>query len=816
MLPKRNLSADLTALGLLALTVLFALSLLTYDPHDPPSPTLYPPRSEPANLCGHVGAQVAYACFHTFGLGAYFLLGSVIMIDALVLLRKHFNEPMLRTIGWWLTLVSFCTLSALVIPDWASYGLYGPGGWTGAVAEHWLLQNFAVGGAYLLTLSVLFAGLLLLNDVALFRVLHWSLVKAPSQAFAIGTRFVFVRLLGGKLEEENTYRLESEPEPEKPKKKSKQQASPEPISEKIDQAKQEESGPEASKKKSKSRSPIKVNTPASKTERQAVMEELRVASRQAEDEEYDYELPGIDLLIEGEDVDYEQHRSDVESKAEILEQTFKNFGFDVQVVAVDTGPVIAQYEVELAPGLRLSKITGLADDLAIALRVPSVRIVAPIPGKNTVGIEVPNAERQNVRMREVIEESAAETRKMRIPIYLGKNVSGQPMVCDLTKMPHLLIAGRTGTGKSVCMNSLICSMLMMRRPDEVKMLLIDPKQVEFHDFRQIPHLLHPVITDPKKAEPILAWAVDKMEERYRLLASSGVRHIDGYNQLSSEERSRRLEQSDEPPEEIPDHLPYIVILIDEMADLMMTAGKEIEAHIIRLAQKSRAVGIHLVLATQKPTVDVITGLIKSNLPARISFQVASRTDSRVVLDEMGADKLLGMGDMLFLWPGTSSLLRGQGTFISDEEIHKIVETVGKKAPEFLEELLNIQPRGEEATTDGINNRGEELYESAIEIVVNEGRGSVSLLQRSLSIGYGRASRIIDYMAEDNIVGPYNGSKFREVLISPSDWAAMRNGGQEPALPAKSKSKARSAARAEPDWEEEDEYDDEYAFDSAED
>ena len=426
-------------------------------------------------------------------------------------------------------------------------------------------------------------------------------------------------------------------------------------------------------------------------------------------------------------------------------------------VEIETGPVIAQYEVKLEAGLRLSRITGLADDLAIALRVPSVRIVAPIPGKNTVGIEVPNEQRQIVRLREVMEESQGQSKKMAIPIYLGKDVSGNPLLADLAALPHLLIAGRTGTGKSVCLNAIISSILMTRRPDEVRMLMIDPKMVELSGYRTLPHLMHPVVTDMRKAEAILAWAVEKMEERYSLLANAGVRHISSYNALGEEELFDRLKpETEEEKEAVPKHLPYIVIVADEMADLMMTAGKEVEQHIIRLAQKSRAVGIHLILATQKPTVDVITGLIKSNLPARIAFQVASRTDSRVVLDEMGADKLLGNGDMLFLWPGTSSLLRGQGTYLSDEEIDQVVESssaAGKQ--DFVSELVNIkiQQDGKEEGGGG-SRKNDPLYDSAVEVLIREGRGSVSLLQRTLGIGYGRAARLIDYMAEDGIVGEY--------------------------------------------------------------
>jgi S-DNA-T family DNA segregation ATPase FtsK/SpoIIIE len=486
-----------------------------------------------------------------------------------------------------------------------------------------------------------------------------------------------------------------------------------------------------------------------------------------------YVLPPLDLLLPGEPFCFEEHERDVRQKAAILEKTFADFGYRVKVVEIQTGPVIAQFEVELEAGLRVSKIMSLCDDLAIALRVPSVRIVAPIPGKNTVAIEVPNAQRQLVRLREVMEEAGPLAQPMRIPVFLGKDVAGNPIVVDLTSLPHLLIAGRTGTGKSVCLNAIIMSILMCRRPDEVRMLLIDPKMVELSPYKRIPHLLHPVVTDMRKAEAILAWAVDKMEERYQLLARVGVRHLSVFNQLGEEELRARLGPiSEEEWAQIPRRLPYIVIVADEMADLMMTAAKEVETHIIRLAQKSRAVGIHLVLATQKPTVDVITGLIKSNLPARICFEVSSRVDSRVVLDEIGAERLLGNGDMLFLRPGTTSLIRGQGTFVSDDEINRVVSAIATNDPDYLAELVDLKPAGEPETGSAGRIR-DELYEAAVEIVIREGRGSVSLLQRALGIGYGRAARLIDYMAEDGIVGPYNGSQAREVLITLAQWEARK-------------------------------------------
>jgi S-DNA-T family DNA segregation ATPase FtsK/SpoIIIE len=381
------------------------------------------------------------------------------------------------------------------------------------------------------------------------------------------------------------------------------------------------------------------------------------------------------------------------------------------------------------------------------------------------------------------------------------------MVVDMASMPHLLIAGRTGTGKSVCLNSIIVSMLMTRRPDEVRMLMIDPKMVELTPYKSLPHLMHPVVTDMKKAEAILAWAVEKMEERYALLAKVGVRHLTQYNALGRDEILRRIgPETEEQAAAIPATMPFIVMIADEIADMMMTAGKEIEAHIIRLAQKSRAVGIHLILATQKPTVDVITGLIKSNLPARIAFQVASRTDSRVVLDEMGAERLLGNGDMLFLSPGTSQILRGQGTYLSDDEIGRVMAAIGTSDPQYAAELVNLQPApaGDAAKGGASPKDKDDLYEAAVEVVIREGRGSVSLLQRALGVGYGRGARLIDFMAEDGVVGQYAGSQAREVLITMEQWAARNGTAPLPPDPAPRKLKIQPhAAPSAIDAEDED-------------
>ncbi|MHB1036523.1 MAG: DNA translocase FtsK [Pirellulales bacterium] len=793
MLEERNIRRDLFAVGLLAIVVFLGVALATYDPADPPSSLVWPTRTVVANSCGRSGALVASLLFQAIGVGAYYLVLSLAVLDAILLARRPVTEPVLRAVGWLISLAGFTTMAAMALPYASPGPVIGSGGYMGAAGRGVLEMNFAAAGSYIVTLSLIAGGLLLCTDYVLIHLTAW-LVGAPMKKVRnhlsrvdkpdSGRQTVKLRMrrtdvdnweapADDEAQVEGPVSIRISGKPSDDESADGADASPDKNGQAAGDAK-----PAAGK--GAAPSALKVRNRKVVTERQTVMEELDAASRT--EDTVEYELPPLDLLLESEPFHFEEQEKEVRRKAKILEKTFADFGFHVKVVEIETGPVIAQFEVELEAGLRLSKITSLADDLAIGLRVPSVRIVAPIPGKNTVGIEVPNAERQLVRLREVIEETNGKAQKMQIPIYLGKNVSGEPMVVDLTTLPHLLIAGRTGTGKSVCLNTIIVSMLMTRRPDEVRMLLIDPKMVELSPYKRLPHLMHPVVTDMQKAEAMLAWAVEKMEERYALLARAGVRHISVYNQLGEEELMDRLKpENDEERKQIPVHLPYVIIVADEMADLMMTAAKEVEAHIIRLAQKSRAVGIHLVLATQKPTVDVITGLIKSNLPARISFQVASRTDSRVVLDEMGADKLLGNGDMLFLWPGTSMLLRGQGTYLSDDEITRVVDFVSTSEPQFVKELVQLKPKATEADVNKLRSR-DDLYEAAVDLVVREGRGSVSLLQRGLGIGYGRAARLVDFMAEDGIVGEYNGSQAREILITLQQWEEM-SGQQASSAPA---------------------------------
>ena len=494
-----------------------------------------------------------------------------------------------------------------------------------------------------------------------------------------------------------------------------------------------------------------------------------------------YKLPPIDLLKPPVVFNQEAYEEEIQNTSSLLETTMADYGVNVQVVDHQTGPILTMYEIKPERGTRLNKISCLTDDLSIAMKTGGgVRIVAPLPGKNTIGIEIPNKNKKSVRFREVLEESMEQTEGMSIPIYLGCDVAGAPIYADLAKLPHLLIAGQTGSGKSVCLHSIIASMLMTRSPSQVRLLMIDPKMVELSQYKSIPHLMHPVVTDMKKAEALLAWAVDKMEERYNLLAQAGVRHISQYNNLTQEERLKRINpQTEEERQKIPENMPFIVIVADEMADMMMTCPKEVESHIIRLAQKSRAVGIHLILATQKPIKQVVTSLIKSNLPARISFKVTSNIDSRVVLEMIGAEKLMGSGDMLFVRNGPASLIRGQGAFLDDEEIERLVRYVGKEDQEFEQDLVQYTENAVQESAPGgapgeDMSSKDELYDAAVEIVINEGRGSISLLQTRMSIGYGRSARLIEMMTNDGILSAHNGGKPREVLITPEEWEMRKH------------------------------------------
>ncbi|MEL6497017.1 MAG: DNA translocase FtsK 4TM domain-containing protein [Planctomycetota bacterium] len=513
----------------------------------------------------------------------------------------------------------------------------------------------------------------------------------------------------------------------------------------------------------------------------ATEEDLRDLQNVAELEGYRY--PSIELLEDPDESFSETLEELVREQAEALESALQQYKIDGEVVGIESGPVITLYDVKLAPGTKVSKLTSIQSDLARSLKAVNIRIVANQAGRDTVGVEVPNPTKEKVRLKELM-SSRERFQKMKLPMFLGKDASGEPLIEDLTKMPHMLIAGTTGSGKSVCMNTIIMSFLYTKKPNELKMVLVDPKMVEMSQFKDIPHLMCPVVTEMGKAAAILEWAVKKMDERYELLVEAGCRDITGYNDLDFDELCERMGvQSDDEKARIPQRLPYMVFIIDELADLMMT-NKEVEGSIIRIAQKARAVGIHLILATQRPQANVVTGLIKGNMPCRVAFKVASGLDSRIVLDQKGGELLLGQGDMLYLSPRSHKLHRAQGTLVDDMEIRKVVKFMREVAgPTYERQLVQLRSgdSDEERIIESENNSSASLaaaqedpmFDRAVEIVLETKRGSVSLLQRRLAIGYTRASRLIDLMGIAGIIGEHKGSVAREVAISIEEWEAMK-------------------------------------------
>lgn len=462
-----------------------------------------------------------------------------------------------------------------------------------------------------------------------------------------------------------------------------------------------------------------------------------------------YTFPSFTLLDDPGKREIRVRKESLFTNARILEQKLADFGVIGKVVEIHPGPVITMYELEPAPGVKINRITSLSDDLALALKATSIRMIVPLPGKSAIGIEIPNPQREQVRLKTTLDSEAFRNTSFKIPIALGVDIVGNPVITDLTRMPHLLIAGTTGSGKSVSLNAMILSILFKARPDDVKLILIDPKRLEFSLYEGIPHLLHPVVLDPKKAANVLRWAVEEMERRYRIMGELGVKSIDNYN------KSTEKGLAEQKP------LPYIVIIIDELADLMLVAQRNVEESLARISQMARASGIHLIIATQRPSVDVITGVIKANFPTRISFQVSSKVDSRTILDQLGAETLLGDGDMLFMPPGTSKLVRIHGPYVSDSEILKVVDFVKSQAnPSYDESIL----LWEEEKTSRENEEYDEKYDAAVSLVCELGQASISLIQRYLKIGYNRAARIIERMEAEGIVGPSDGVKPRKVLI----------------------------------------------------
>ena len=482
-------------------------------------------------------------------------------------------------------------------------------------------------------------------------------------------------------------------------------------------------------------------------------------------EDKDYKLPPITLLSQGDPKEIKGGKKAVTETASKLQKTLYSFGVSAKVENVSVGPAITRYELKPAEGVRVSKIANLADDIALNLAAESIRIEAPIPGKQAVGIEIPNTENEVVHLRDIIASDAFQGHKSKLAFALGKDVAGKEVVTDIAKMPHVLIAGATGSGKSVCINTLIASIIYKAKPSEVKLLMVDPKVVELSVYNGIPHLLIPVVTDPKKAAGALAWAVQEMINRYNLFAKKGVRDIKGYNEAVEKEGETGK-------------LPQIVIIIDELSDLMMASPKEVEDSICRLAQMARAAGMHLVIATQRPSVDVITGVIKANIPSRISFAVSSQVDSRTILDMVGAEKLLGKGDMLFYPSGAPKPTRIQGAFVSDKEVEKLVEFLKSQgevtySDEILEQIENSDKTDKELEEESDDQTSDPLLMEAIETVVETQQASTSFIQRRFKVGYARAGRIIDQMEERGIISGYQGSKPREVLMSKERWQELK-------------------------------------------
>lgn len=666
-----------------------------------------------SNWCGEVGRLIAQVTMGFTGWGAYLLCSLVLLLSCLFFSpRMSFDRLPHVTVGLTVSVISFCALlSALSInnPDFISAG-----GFLGQT--FFTLLNSVVGnGGTILVLSLLFLFSLMLST----QFSPYSLLL-----FFFNSTKTIGGWLWGRSKEKRTVRKAQKVTRKERKKKAPVQERP---VESFDDG-GDNSVP--------------------------VVKELKKNAKEKTSDEFlmkpvargDWKLPPISILTENKQVTKTVDKEVYYKTSKQLEQKLKNFGVSGKVVGISPGPVVTTYEYAPAPGIKISKIVGLADDLALGLKAKSVRVVGSVPGKAALGIEIPNVDRQIVYIRDLIGADDFRGADMKLSIALGLDVVGNIAVADLAKMPHLLIAGATGAGKSVAINTIIGSILFNATPEEVRFLMVDPKRIELSGYEGIPHLLHPVVVEPKMASRALQWAVREMERRYRLLEEAHVKSFDSYNE-SSEEK-----------------LPYIVIIVDELADLMMVASKDVESSIARLAQMARAAGMHLILATQRPSVDVLTGLIKANFPTRISFKVSSKIDSRTIIDTSGAECLLGMGDMLYLPPGSSNLQRIHGAFISEEETSKLVSFLKNQGSATYDDSVIEEVEKETNGGDDGESEFDERYDEALAVVTESGQASISMVQRRLRVGYNRAARMIETMEKEGVVGPADGSKPREVLV----------------------------------------------------
>lgn len=828
-------------------------SLIGYDPADAPGHVAWPGNAEISNWCGPLGAGLAYIAFKTLGLGAWVFVSLTGLGIFWAAAGQAVHQVFLRLVGLAMLACAVAGMQGLAFPDSGSMpGLSG--GVVGTVLATELASRMGSLGAGLALFVMGVIGAVVAMDewVIAFASWSWSVTRkrgvpaarvvgaaaggaalTAGEAAARAGGSVLGRLWARAFKKSRRVRLNDvdDDKPRAPIRKVKPGAElkpealgisdpdeeaaailPEEIEAKpsrrkkvLDEAAVEpeadDDGPGAPQvytedalREKIARLPVVFGQNNKQVATEADLSGMRGSGAEDEAEPArEYKFPGLDLLENPEENFNERLEGYVREQATALESALRQYRIDGEVVGIESGPVITLFDVRLAPGTKVAALSAVSSDIARALKAVNIRIVANQVGKDTVGIEVPNTTKEKVRLKELMGNGEAYA-SMKLPLFLGKDASGEALIEDLTKMPHMLIAGTTGSGKSVCMNTIIMGFLYTRKPSELKMVLVDPKMVEMSQFKDIPHLMCPVVTEMSKAAAILEWATTKMDERYELLAEAGCRDIGAYNDLAWEELKERMNPAT-PEEEsrIPRKLPYMVFIIDELADLMMT-NKEVEGHIIRIAQKARAVGIHLILATQRPQANVVTGLIKSNMPCRVAFKVASGMDSRIVLDQKGGELLLGHGDMLFLSPRNSKLSRAQATLVDDQEIRRVVRFMRDvSGPSFERSLLQIRSGGAEAAS-GLGNLTDEerllqsqnnssaslaaaqedpLFPRAVEIVLETKRGSVSLLQRRLAIGYTRSSRLVDLMGIAGIISDHKGSVARDVLITLEDWVRMK-------------------------------------------
>src|SRR5512143_2466330 len=703
---------EVIGLLLFAIGLLILLGLVSYNAADPCF-SVSGSGGETKNYIGIIGAYLSDALLRLFGLSAYLIPIFILGYAVFLALGREAVHPHLKKVGG---IVLFVSASAFFGLQSSTVWLFGEdvpsGGMLGGFISYLLLKGFYTTGAYIIPLTSIVIALMLLTPFS------------PLKAFA------WLRGLYGRMMDKLDMLITIyQGRKEKAREAKQRPVLPKEPPKIIETQRQQPATP----REPKPAKPV-----------QATFE-----FTESKDARSAYQLPSPELLDPLPPAVKKVSKEDMLAQSELLVRKLLDFDIQGRVTQVYPGPVVTMFEFEPAPGVKVSRIVNLADDLALAMKSSSVRIVSPLPGKGAVGIEVPNNTRETVYFRQILETPEYQSAKSRLKIPLGKDIFGQSVIASIDRMPHLLVAGATGSGKSVAINSIILALLYNARPSEVRLALVDPKMLELSMYEGIPHLLSPVVTQPKKAAETLRAIVAEMERRYRTLAEKGNKNIDSYNKAVPEA----------------ERLPYIVVIIDELADLMMTVAREIEDSVMRLAQMARAAGIHLIVATQRPSVDVITGLIKANLPARISFQVSSKTDSRTILDANGAENLLGMGDMLFLPPGTSHLIRVHGCFVSEAEIKRVVDFVKKQAKPNYELLAQrVKEVAEAAETSTEDSERDELYDRAVELVQMNGQASTSFLQRRLRVGYNRAARMIEMMEEDGIVAPADGAKPREVRV----------------------------------------------------